>query len=1421
MRSLSLRTCALVVPLLLFAAPGAGAPNSSGKVPLHLRAGEPEFQGADDSSYVPRIKGFGHASRPGEAMIPLKVLLVAIPEGADPELRILDAPAETLRSRRIAQVPRLRARDRRADPRPDDFENDVAPDPGIPESDGARRESPVSLGRIGYLREQRFVEVLYTPIVHDARRGSTRFFPKVEAEIIFGSPGAFDDGAATPTFSLDPLFEETYRRSLVNYEQGKQFRVRRGERSVEAPGEPGGLLSAPLAPGMSSELEPAAAGGPRYKVLVSRAGIYRLNHAYLQARAPDLLARDPRTLVLLVDGVEVPISIRDALTGASGEADGVFGPSDVLEFYGEPKTEPATLLNYDFGAPFPDVYQANDFTDTQVYWLSSADPPGSHARIPSVGGAPVGGLPLASTFEAAAVWNENNIYLPLEGADPFFSIPSLFAGSSQEQRDLSLPLPGLAPGTAPARVLVRLRGGSDLTANPDHRTRAWVNANTSGAADFTWDGEVIQEHEFTVAQSVLSNPATIHLSAPGLSGVTSDRQYPDQVTIRYQRQFSAVGDALSFSYPNQDVRFSVSGFSGATPTIFEITRRIAGNGESDPVGITGAAVSGAPTTTYTFEVTRDASPGAPAVRSFVVAGPAGILSPDALALAGDPVLADPANAADILVIAARDAVDATPGGSLDALLAHRQASQGLTSRVVYVDQIYDEFSYGRRDMNAIRSFLAYAFENWTGASGTAPPPSFVLLVGDASADYKNTLNIPDWIDQVPTAMMFNRSSILGYYSSDNWIASFRGGDQVPDVHLGRISTRTAAASAAVFDKIRAYEQSPPPGLWKGRMVLVTSEGKTATEQDDFERVQDSLTIRYFSNAPYSVPDPSLYFGSPPWNATDAAGMRAAIRSEIQAGAAVLSFVGHGSFETWGLTTFWNADDASALTNGTRMPFMVNINCLAGGFHFLAASGALGERMTNNPAGGAIATLAPSGLSNIFVGETVTNDLFGPLFGPRRERGLGIAVTELRTSFWSEGRIIDLQNYTFLGDPATLMATPAPAPPSGLSAAAGNSEVTLSWTASAEPVAGYSIYRSTASPAGIYARIACDPLTATSCVDRAALNATTYYYYAVSRDAEGFEGKASNFNSDCGAGGPDCVSARPINPGPPSAPSRPVLADPGLGGWLEVSWPANPESDLKNYIVHYGTQSLQYSGVLTVGPASTSATLIGLTNGVRYYVALSATNTSGHESLLSPESFETPHLIQGIAPPRAIMDLSVTLSGADVVLTWSRPLLDIYGRPTVVAGYRVYRGTDPGFVPSATTLAATIGDGSVTTFRDVGQGASSSTFFYLVTALDGNGFASGAGRDLPFGIEDLAVAHVDLATVRLAWTPVTTDVRGLPTLIDHYQVHRMNTPLRRQSLDASTLFLDNVTGSSVDLPVLSGPTYISVIAVDNRGNLSPF
>jgi len=281
----------------------------------------------------------------------------------------------------------------------------------------------------------------------------------------------------------------------------------------------------------------------------------------------------------------------------------------------------------------------------------------------------------------------------------------------------------------------------------------------------------------------------------------------------------------------------------------------------------------------------------------------------------------------------------------------------------------------------------------------------------------------------------------------------------------------------------------------------------------------------------------------------------------------------------------------------------------------------------------------------------------------------------------------------------------------------------------------------------------------------------------------------------------------------------------MGGALVLSWQPSAERDLKSYNLYYGSLQGQYPAKLTFGAAATSTLVTGLQDGFRYLFVISATNTSGNESAQSVPVSGVPHLIQGIAPPRAITDLDVTRSGPDLVLTWSQPTEDIYGRPTTVARYDIYAAPSPNAVKSAVNLAGTRIGATNTTFTHTGAAVSPGNISYVVTAVDTNGFESGAGRELPNGVNPLLISLVSASpqVVRLTWPAVTTDFIGYPTLIGHYQVHRSATPVGRGSIDSSTIFRDNVQVLSVDLDLtgLSGPSYFSVIAVDNQGNLSPF
>lgn len=72
-----------------------------------------------------------------------------------------------------------------------------------------------------------------------------------------------------------------------------------------------------------------------------------------------------------------------------------------------------------------------------------------------------------------------------------------------------------------------------------------------------------------------------------------------------------------------------------------------------------------------------------------------------------------------------------------------------------------------------------------------------------------------------------------------------------------------------------------------------------------------------------------------------------------------------------------------------------------------------------------------------------------------------------------------------------------------------------------------------------------------------------------------------------------------------------------GASIRITWNANQESDLSGYKVYYGTSSGNYDAPIAVGNR-TAYEITGLNEGVRYYVSLTAYDTSANESAKSAE-----------------------------------------------------------------------------------------------------------------------------------------------------------------------------------------------------------
>ncbi len=813
---------------------------------------------------------------------------------------------------------------------------------------------PVQLSAPGWFRDLYTAQLRLNPVYQDPATGELVLVRRLTIAVAFHG-----DPVSRP--QSNSQFERVYEKAVVNYGQCRSWRRLAGR----------------------SGHDPFAVSLHWFKIIVGTEGLYRIGEDELRAVGLDPRQFDPRTMKIYTAPYEllsasVHTAFADSLVEVpvvvQGEADGAFDGDDYLVFYGFPAN------HYQWDSTLN--WFENGYARERVYWFTFGNGYGRRmeSRICAWNGDP------PDTLVTDFVHIEQDVSNPTRSGINWF------------WRDIS-------PQTGPS-------GGTSLEVLHPHasgRARLIVGLYTvsSPAPDTFQYKTYLDDAPFLDALLVLKNQDTyppLELTAEGaIDGdssvfridilrpagtVTTLTAFLNHVELEYDRITDLAQPGHAF-YPAAR-SYTVRGRNvKSEPYVLDITDPL------NPVQLDSLRYEDK---TVTFTHRSD---------SFQVL----YLAQEASA---EPAMLVPRNpgrlrqsdpGAEYLIITHPRFYNA-----LMPLVAYR--SRDYSVKVLAVDDIYDDYALGKYDPLAIKHFLHATLDDWSR------PPVYVLLVGDATYDYKNNLNKADPPNFVPmyesgTTLTGNAGIPPNYIYDGEYVNFHNAGEEMI---LGRVTIRSNAELRAYIDKLTAYENTDIDGMWNKRLLLAADDEYAnvphPTEWEGLlhvmccEGIANTVTdTLYDLTKVYMISYPPFIYPCMKPNAQEA------FIRELNKGWFCGVFYGHGNTHQLAHEGIFYDTKIPLVRNGRRLGFFYFASCTVGRFDDSDYE-CIGEEFVRNPEI-AIGTLAATAGTGAYSNQTIGRQLFQYMTQTDTAYTMGEAAYLARYGYW------DL-HYVLFGDPATRM-----------------------------------------------------------------------------------------------------------------------------------------------------------------------------------------------------------------------------------------------------------------------------------------------------------------------------------------------------------------------------------------------------------------
>ncbi len=601
------------------------------------------------------------------------------------------------------------------------------------------------------------------------------------------------------------------------------------------------------------------------KIATNEDGIYRIYPEDLQKAGVDPSFINPRNFNIILKGKTIPLYL-------FGAEDGKFESSDFIEFFGRKNWGDDYRQISENGKPYKNYL--NRYSDTTVFWLTwdnSIAP--NRVDSLSIDFNPTDTL----EYYSEVVHYEEDHWLD-------YSIPDIVERQDPEWKQNETWVWGQQRvGTANRKFKV-----SDVFPNKNvkafYKIQSFASNQFQSAHKFglslnsdptVFDTVTINKYQ----QAVISGNFNSNLLNEG-DNTLKTISFPTNATINsveydwyeieYPRRLKAVGDSLKFTIP-EDVSSAIkyvkiTNLSAGDYSIYKfstnlkrITKFHFANGE------------------LFFADTINAGD-----KYFVIKNDK-IQRPKVYYKKIFANLADQSNSADYILITHSKFIN-----KAQEYLSFIQANYNVKTKLVNVQDIYDQFNYGFFAPEPIKYFLQTAQTNWA-----QPKPKFVFLVGDASYDYYGNktkyFNAPKQPNYVPS---------FGEPASDNWFTIWDSTQSlIQQIFIGRIPVNSNEEFDRYFSRHKNYLSKPFDEFNKKYLLFSSGEPDNLFELQTLKAANDFVQENLIKPKPiggiarhlYKLTNPIRNFG--PYKSEE-------IERYIGEGGVFISYIGHSGVQIW-------------------------------------------------------------------------------------------------------------------------------------------------------------------------------------------------------------------------------------------------------------------------------------------------------------------------------------------------------------------------------------------------------------------------------------------------------------------------------------------------------------------------------------------